>query len=303
MTNKRATPAKRFLLPFASKELRQLSGKPEPSLGRELAGLLVATDHDGAECEQAPLLADVSINGWQMHAGLLHYYGQCGCPTSDASDRESALVPLPTTMAELRSYYNAVTTLTCLLADRKHADATLAIECSNSSSSHDDDDSAATAEERPVHRFLLAARSGYFRAMLAVDGRYSESSEARFTLPDDCVPARALPFIVHYLYTDAGVAAPDTELALTLADWTAIWRAADFLDFPALQTVCDEGLCSLGADGPEAARAAGKLECRPDRRPIRRDTRAARQRTGQAGGVHGGWAAYSRGDRASSLRR
>jgi hypothetical protein len=255
MTNKKATPAKRFLLPYASKELRHLFSKPTSSLGQELTELFIAADHD-TECEQL-LLTDTSINELQAHTGILHHYGHCDCSANNVSSNldedikencsttatETAVLlpeptPFPTSTAELRSYYAAITTLECLLTNREHNDAMLIIECENTDNTTKEKEQQQQQFHEPVHRFLLAARSGYFRAMLSVDHLYSESSDTQFKLSASCVPTRALPFIIHFLYTDARVATSDKESTLTLADWTAIWRAADFLDFPALQNYC-----------------------------------------------------------------
>ncbi|KAI9591253.1 hypothetical protein BDF19DRAFT_455755 [Syncephalis fuscata] len=204
MAHKNTKPSKRFLLPHASKELRHLLVRPESSI------CILGGD---TNCD-APMFADTTIDGLQTHQAILHCYGRCNCTTNTAYDNSTSTTSGDDTASdtklvwnstsssaiELRSYYAAITSLDCLLAS--------------------------------------PARSGYFRAMLSVDDRYIESSLGQFHLPDSCVPARALPYMIHFLYTGSSVASAEKEATLTLADWTAIWRAADFLDFPSLHSYC-----------------------------------------------------------------
>ncbi|RKP08029.1 hypothetical protein THASP1DRAFT_23916 [Thamnocephalis sphaerospora] len=219
-----AAPARRYLLPPVPREVRCELVVPKSQLGQDLASLFVLDDSPSSALSLDapddphighPLLADAPVEGLDSeerpsaHAGVLHYYGQCGCDTITADDAVGEWSTHPSSLARLCARYKRVTTLAVLLeGDRAHSDVQLTLD--------------TATDETPcelAHRFLLVARSGYFRALLAMGHQYVDSAASQIRLPEEFVPT-----------LDA-----DAEEALTIADWTALWRAADFLDVPALR--------------------------------------------------------------------
>jgi hypothetical protein len=179
----------------------------------------------------------------------MHHYRACECAshtTTDVSDHDAtestnALIEenstdhdqfktrfSPRSLASLQAYYTQITDLSSLLGSpQPHSDVIL------TTSAKDEDVPLISA-----HRFILAARSAYFRALFAGGHMLSDANVTHIQLPEEFVPARILPALVSYLYTDHVVFESEPEVTVSLNDWMRLWRAADFLDIASLCDYC-----------------------------------------------------------------